>query len=341
MSVIRGTSLSGYPTLVAELGGDPSALLRAARIQLQDVGSYDTFLTYQGMIRAMESAAVATGTPDFGRRLAQRQGIEILGPVGVAARTAATVAEALAIFERYLAAYSPAIEVRIEPLARPGRSFFEFRILLDRLPPHAQVIELALGVSLQVFRFLAGSDWRPVLVHLPHEPVTAREEYLRYFSCPPRFADRKAGFTILTADLGRALSQDEIAHQALVRYLDGVVTPHAQGMTRPVRELVRQLLPTGAATAELVASQFVLHPKTLQRRLRAEGTTFPVLVDQVRKETAERYLRDTDLSLTHLAREVGYAEQSVLTRSCRRWFGRGPAAQRQALRLALPAVPGT
>ena len=100
-------------------------------------------------------------------------------------------------------------------------------------------------------------------------------------------------------------------------------------------------MPTGAATAELVASQFVLHPKTLQRRLRAEGTTFPALVDQVRKETAERYLRDTDLSLTRLAREVGYAERSVLTRSCRRWFGRGPAAHRQALRSALPAVPGT
>src|SRR4029077_20107856 len=32
-------------------------------------------------------------TADFGRRLALRQGIEILGPVGVAARTAATVAD--------------------------------------------------------------------------------------------------------------------------------------------------------------------------------------------------------------------------------------------------------
>jgi AraC-like DNA-binding protein len=47
---------------------------------------------------------------------------------------------------------------------------------------------------------------------------------------------------------------------------------------------------------------------------------------------ARRYLRDTDMTLTHLARELGYAEQSVLTRSCRRWFGSSPLAVRDGLR---------
>ena len=54
-------------------------------------------------------------------------------------------------------------------------------------------------------------------------------------------------------------------------------------------------------------------------------------LDDVRRELAERYLRDTRITLSHLARELGYAEQSVLTRSCRRWFGRGPAAYRKEL----------
>jgi len=98
MSVVRGTALSSYPSLVAELGGDPAALLRAAGVRERDVGNYDAFIPYRAAIRALESAAEATATADFGRRLAQRQGIEILGPVGVAARTAATVGDALAIF---------------------------------------------------------------------------------------------------------------------------------------------------------------------------------------------------------------------------------------------------
>jgi AraC-like DNA-binding protein len=60
----------------------------------------------------------------------------------------------------------------------------------------------------------------------------------------------------------------------------------------------------------------------------------------VRRETAEHYLRDTDISLSHLTRELGYAEQSVLTRSCRRWFGCGPSSYRNAVRSVPPSRPG-
>jgi AraC-like DNA-binding protein len=131
------------------------------------------------------------------------------------------------------------------------------------------------------------------------------------------------------------LNRDDVAHRAVVDYLSSI-TPLGAGIVESVRTIVRQLLPTGAATLEVVAEQFHLHPKTLQRRLSDEGTTFAALVDQVRKDAADRYLRTTGMSLSHLARELGYAEQSVLTRSCKRWFGSGPAAYRNQTRV--PAI---
>jgi Arabinose-binding domain of AraC transcription regulator, N-term len=131
MSVVRGTALSNYPSLVAELCGDPASLLRTAGIRPHDVGEYDVFISFRGVLQAIESAAEATATPDFGRRLAERQGIEILGPVGVAARTAATVADAFTIFGTYMAAYSPAIRIRITPVADPQRSYVVIEFLLE------------------------------------------------------------------------------------------------------------------------------------------------------------------------------------------------------------------
>jgi AraC-like DNA-binding protein len=332
MSVVRGTALSNYPSLVAELGGHPAALLHAAGIRQQDAGNYDAFIPYRAAIQAIESAAEATRTADFGRRLAQRQGIEILGPVGVAARTAATVADALRIFSTYMAAYSPVLAFRVAPLADPERSFLTIEFLLDSPPPHPQTTELSLGVSLRVFRLLMGADYSPLSVHLPHDPLTPKAEYVRYFGCTPEFAARTAGFTARTADLRRPLHRDDVAHRAVVEYLNGI-TPRDAGIVKSVRTIVRQLLPTGAATLDVVAEQFSLHPKTLQRRLAEEDTTFAALVDQVRKDAANRYLRNTAISLTHLAHELGYAEQSVLTRSCKRWFGMGPAAYRNETRV--------
>ncbi|WP_416063807.1 AraC family transcriptional regulator [Rhodococcus indonesiensis] len=332
MSVIRGSVLAGYREFVAELGADPDTLLCAAGLRPADAGNHEVFIAYRSHIRAVETAATATGTPDFGRQLAaRRQGIEILGPLGVALRTAATVADALAIAAKYLSVYGPAIAVSIEPNTREGQAFYEFRILMDRLPPHPQTLELALGVSLKVFRFLLGPQYRPLAVHFPHRPLTGCEEYLSYFGSAVHFQQSRAGFTLRTGDLARPLSHDPTAHQAIQLYLDTVIPDGASDPLARAAELIRRLLPTGV-TVEMIAAQFAMHPRTLQRRLEMCGLTFTHLVDDARRGVAERYLRDTDLSLSHISRELGYSEQSVFTRACQRWFGAGPRAYRRQLR---------
>ena len=329
---MRGTSLSNYPRLVAELGGDPVALLANAGIDLGAVGRHDVFVPLPRVVTAIESAADATETPDFGRRLAQLQGIEILGPVGVAARTAATVVDALRIFENFLSAYSPVIGLRTTVDTDPDRTFIEYSMNDADLPPHPQGDELSLGVTLRVLRFLLGADYAPLSAHIPHEPLCDVEEYRRYFGCRPIFAERAMGFTIRSADLARPLQRDNLAHEAVVQYLTAISSAEPRTIAT-VRTLVRQLLPSGTVTLDLIAEQLSLHPKALQRRLAADDTNFAAVVDDVRRERTERYLRDTRITLTHLARELGYAEQSVLTRSCRRWFGCGPAAYRKELKV--------
>ncbi|MFN8032382.1 MAG: AraC family transcriptional regulator [Mycobacterium sp.] len=333
MSVVRGTSLSNYPRLVAQLGGDPEALLAAAGIDPDVVGRYDVFVPLPRVATAIESAAAATATPDFGRRLAQLQGIEILGPIGVAARTAPTVADALQIFENFLSAYSPAISLRSTTQSDADPTFIEYLMTDPDLSPHPQGDELSLGVTLRVLRFLLGAEYAPLSVHIPHEPLGDVEDYRHYFGCRPVFGERAMGFTIRSADLTRPLQRDTLAHDAVVQYLKTVTSAEPRTIAS-VRTLVRQLLPSGRVTLDLIAAQLGLHPKALQRRLAADGTSFAAVVDEVRRELAERYLRDTRITLSHLARELGYAEQSVLTRSCHRWFGRGPAAYRKELQLS-------
>ena len=85
------------------------------------------------------------------------------------------------------------------------------------------------------------------------------------------------------------------------------------------------------------------------RQLAPVAQGWPVLVRQFElasqvlvpvQPRAEVHLRDTDISLSHLTRELGYAEQSVLSRSCQRWFGMGPSSYRKACRSANSSQPG-
>jgi AraC-like DNA-binding protein len=330
MAVIRGTALTNFHQLVAELGGDSRAFADAAHIPYDDIGRHDRFISLPNGARMLEDTAAALETPDLGRRLARRQGIEILGPVGLAARNAATVADAFVIFDRFMAAYSPSISARVTAHLDPDLCRVELEYLLDPAPPQTQAIELSLGVKLQVLRLFLGPTYRPVAVHLPHAALTPAEDYQSYFGCPPSFCEPVGGFTLRTTDLQRPLPTDQLAHQTAIDYLAGTVGDHSPATSRLVRSLVRQLLPTGAVGLTDIARHIGVHPKTLQRRLAAEETTFADLVDTTRREGARRLLLDTDLSLDQLCRQLGYAEQSVLTRSCRRWFGATPTAYRNS-----------
>jgi AraC-like DNA-binding protein len=74
-----------------------------------------------------------------------------------------------------------------------------------------------------------------------------------------------------------------------------------------------------------------MHPRTLQRRLREEGTTFEAIKDEARQDLAQRYLSQPDVPLTQITSLLGYSEQSALGRSCRRWFHTTPREMRARL----------
>lgn len=328
MSLIRGTALQGFSELATELGADADAILRATHLDPSAVGSHDRFLEYRAVIAALEAAARATGAGDFGRRLAHLQGLEILGPLGVAARTAPTVGAALASIERYLGVYSPAIAISVSHTDDPRAASFEWRIVASRPPAHRQSAELALGVTCQVFRLLSGAEFTPTSLQLRHTALTAAEDYATYFGCPVEFSAERYGFRFPVSVLDQPLDADSAVHAVVEEYLDTVVVPHAMSTVESVRRLVHSMLPTGGLDLNLICTQLAVHPRTLQRHLAKEGTSFAALVDEVRREEAERYLRETAMPLGQLAGVLGLSEQSALTRACRRWFGMPPSQVR-------------
>lgn len=331
MTVIRGTSLLGYLELVRELGADPVPVLAQAGIAPEAVGDHDQFLDYRRVIHALEAAAAVTGAPDFGRRLALGQGVEILGPVGVAARTAPTVGAALEAIQQYLAVYSPAISVDVHPATDPDdpSAWLVWAVRASRPPAHPQSTELAIGVCFKVFKLLAGDGFRPTAVHLRHEPLGDPADYLRYFGTTVRFSREENGFSFPVELIGRRLSSDAAMHRVAQEYLGALTPGAADEIVEPVRVLVRRMLPTGGLSLDLVAEQLALHPRTLQRRLAQEGRTYAEVLDEVRRGEAERHLGNPRLTLTQVAGLLGFSEQSVLTHACRRWFGSTPTAYRR------------
>lgn len=331
-SLIRASSLTGCLALVDSLGGAAEPLLLQAGIPAEAVADTDTFIPYHSLAEVLEAAARQLGCPDFGLRLSEYQGLHILGPVGLIGRHSPSVGEAIAGIAQFMPVYSSAIEIAVDtdgPIAT-----YHFRILphvLRRMFHLAQIGELSLGTSLQVFRLLIGQDFAPDCVSFLHEPAAPLARYETFFGCPVLVAQGNWGFRFATEVLSRPVpGSDPTVRRIVAEYLRGVSAGRQLGLVAETQEAVKRALPTGCCSIAAIADHLALHPRTLQRRLSGLGTSFEEIVDSVRRDLATEYLRNTDMPLSALARMVGYSEQSSLNRSCIRWFGRSPRALRTA-----------
>jgi AraC-like DNA-binding protein len=101
-----------------------------------------------------------------------------------------------------------------------------------------------------------------------------------------------------------------------------------RGMAAAVRA---QLLSTPGEMPGLddVADRLGMHPRTVRRRLAAEGATFRALTNEVRAALAVELLSQVGLTVQEAARHLGYSETAAFTHAFSRWFGVPPTEYRQ------------
>jgi AraC-like DNA-binding protein len=92
--------------------------------------------------------------------------------------------------------------------------------------------------------------------------------------------------------------------------------------------LIIRRLPNGEPKREEIAKALCMTERTLQRRFQEEGTSFHQVMDDTRRELAERYLGQPHLSLAEAAYLLGFADQGNFTRACKRWFELTPGQYR-------------
>jgi AraC-like DNA-binding protein len=341
-AMVRSQSLIYFAELVGSRGHDPSALFATARIDPALVNDPDQFIPYRQMIQLLEDAADKLACPDFGLRLAQRQYAEgILGPLDIAMRNSATVAQAWRFCADHAYTYSIGAHVAIVDERACQRTAIRFEILLPRLHRQRQAVEHALLMSTLATRMFSGERTLPREVWFAHESAAAPSLHEDCFGCPVRFGQPYNALFFSSRDFDApVVGRDDRVLQLATYFIETrFPTPDTLIRTR-VRIAIEQQLCEGNCTQVEVAGALGMHPRTLQRRLRGEGENFEAIKDEVRRDAAVRYLRQTRLPLKTVAGLLGYSELSVLYRSCQRWFGLSPSAVRQIEDVALLEPPG-
>lgn len=282
----------------------------------------------------LELAAAGLNCPDFGMLLASRQcSVPVFGPLGAAVRHARSFGEALEVIASHSYAHSLAAGIWLRPVGSGRATILGHDILVDDVPAQRQLVEFVL-LTHQLWAIrLTGGLVRGRRIYLRHQPVSPLRTYRAHFGCDLRFGQSINGLVYYDRDLSCAVVAAD--HQALQSALSGIEARFPQReppLSLLTRGVIMHFLGTDLCTNETVARTLKLHPRTLHRRLRQGSASFRQILDQVRRDNLAYLLRHTQLEFSDISERLGFAEQSVLTRYCRRWLSLSPTEVRSQAR---------
>lgn len=101
-------------------------------------------------------------------------------------------------------------------------------------------------------------------------------------------------------------------------------------LTIEVRKKIHEGLPI-LLTLPDVAERLALSPRSLHRKLEAEGESFQKIKDELRRDIAIHALTRTDTPLKQISVDVGFADQASFQRAFVQWTGRPPGTWRRML----------
>lgn len=328
----RVGALTGLPALIAELGIDPPDVMAAAGLPADALVNADNRIPFNAFGRLLQVAADMTGNDHFALTVGRMVQLDDLGIIGDLARNATTLAEALQFMAVYqhlngegdlvsVARHEAIVEVR-------------YAIYSPGVAGANQLHDYALAAMFTVLRELAGPQWLPSEVFLPHARPAQTLHYKNLFRVQPCFDSGFCSLRFPAYWLDGPVQGADPARRR--RALEAVQQAADPDLLQLVYRALRQLMLSGKSSGDDVAGMVSMHRRTLNRRLRARGTTFQQMLDSVRCEVARQLLAHSQLPLDDIASSLGYSGASPFTRSFRRWTGSSPGDFRKRARAGHP-----
>ncbi len=311
----QNLSLTFFSEALKARGVDPDALL--APFAEEDRSELDLDP------RIWQAAAEATGHSRVGIHLASAIESRAANVLVYLAMSSATLEDALSNLVRY-AAMADQRGGRLSLRRVKGELHVGFGAAgaPDRIAHHTEFN----GVLLHMLcRFVVGEAFTARELRLRHSRPELVEGY-EFFGCPVRFRARR-NTLVVTGEVARwrSLHADpamlSMSRQYAEKALEAIAEDNLVGHVKLELEAV---LETGPRDLESVARRMGMSGRSLQRRLKREGTGFAEVLDQVRRVKALELIEDRRVGLGALAIQSGFTDTSSLYRAFKRWTGRTP-----------------
>lgn len=332
---------AGYAGKLLDLatarGADRVSLLARAGIDAATLADQDARLPFDRYVALMRAGKEMSGDPALALHFGETVDMSEFSIVGLLAHASETMIDAFRQLNRY-----GRLVVEVEGA---GDRFAHVddargRWLVDRRENPNDFPELTESTFARMTcgtrRF--GDTPFVLEVHVTHEAPPYRAEYDRIFEAPVIFgSDRNAMLTDPAWATHRVAVTPGYAFGILANHADTLMQSleRSKSVRGRIESLLLPVLHTGNASIESVAAKLGTSRQTLYRQLKAEGTSFERVLDDLRRRMALDYLGAKRVSVNETAYLVGFSDPAAFSRAFKRWTGISPRDARNAAAISV------
>lgn len=276
----------------------------------------------------LRSIAQAEG-PDIACRIVAEAGIVELALLGRVALGTRTPEEALFRIAAALPLFCSHEHLSVQPTADGFQIRHSYAVRFDPETEHL-MLQYAAAMADRLCSMTGARPPRLMRIEIPPHPSSGVTHLHRWFGDAVVAREGHAIGILVQRDVFQRPFPTIARDRMLGKRPPEMVPLRGDGsFSGSARTMLSSMLDDRVPTIADLAAASGTSVRTLQRWLEAEGTSFSMLLEQVRKSRALQRLSIGGDAIGTVASELGYARQASLTRAMRRWTGSPPTRFRE------------
>lgn len=320
---------------LAQQGIDFSRLLRDLKLSPSILSDPDASLRFSQVDQMVQAIFAASGRTDLGVYVGRLLTASAHSFVGFVMFNSDTLDQALRFEAQYFRLVMPSFRMRYRSGPEHGDMLFTPRIAMSPLCLHFHLEGIAMAAVREITD-LTGDNRPPCVLELSIPEPAHIDRYPREL-----LRDVELRFGVGATPGVRLRLQHDPRRLRLT-----MADPHARRIAEDrCRALVQQVadggrfgdwvamtlreVAEGLPSLSELAAQLNISPRTLNRYLQREGTTYRALAGRIQHEIACERLASGAMSVTEVAYSLGFSDAANFTRAFRSRAGYSPGAHRR------------
>jgi len=329
---LQGTVIRTIFQTAGSFGAAFDALCKMANINADEVGDSEKMVEWEKAALIWVPLLKMTGDPLIGLHIGIETPKMLHGMVGFLIQSCKDLDQALHMLSRYGHMVSPMVSYKYRVSDVAVLEIEQNKMWLLKHPePARQANDFLFASTLNTSAALTGKRIVPLRIELAY-PKREISAYQKFFGCDVLFNQKVNRIILNKKDIATPiLTSDQSMFERFNSMVAEKQALFANNTTRGnLKHVLFMQFRGRIPSIDEAASALDITPRSLQRKLMQERTTFRDVAGEIRKDIAFQLMQNPAIKISEVSAILGYSDPTAFRKAFKSWTNSAPRAVKKA-----------